>query len=116
MFDPKTNVSVTEDGNRLFARAKQENIETVWDRHQAQQPQCGFCDMGLSCRICIMGPCRVDPFGEGPQTGVCGADADIIVARNLCPHDCRRRGLPFRPRSGSGGSVVPGRQGRGARL
>jgi carbon-monoxide dehydrogenase catalytic subunit len=56
----------------------------VWDRHEAQQPQCGFCDMGLSCRICIMGPCRVDPFGEGPQTGVCGADADIIVARNLC--------------------------------
>jgi carbon-monoxide dehydrogenase catalytic subunit len=31
-----------------------------------------------------MGPCRVDPFGEGPQRGVCGADADIIVARNLC--------------------------------
>jgi carbon-monoxide dehydrogenase catalytic subunit len=26
----------------------------------------------------------VDPFGEGPQAGVCGADADIIVARNLC--------------------------------
>jgi carbon-monoxide dehydrogenase catalytic subunit len=26
----------------------------------------------------------VDPFGEGPQQGVCGADADIIVARNLC--------------------------------
>jgi carbon-monoxide dehydrogenase catalytic subunit len=30
-----------------------------------------------------MGPCRVDPFGEGPQKGVCGADADVIVARNL---------------------------------
>lgn len=30
-----------------------------------------------------MGPCRVDPFGDGPQKGVCGADADIIVARNL---------------------------------
>ena len=30
-----------------------------------------------------MGPCRIDPFGEGPQRGVCGADADIIVARNL---------------------------------
>jgi anaerobic carbon-monoxide dehydrogenase catalytic subunit len=84
MFDPKTKVSVTEDGNRLHARALEQNIETVWERHQAQQPQCGFCDMGLSCRICIMGPCRVDPFGEGPQIGVCGADADIIVARNLC--------------------------------
>jgi len=30
-----------------------------------------------------MGPCRIDPFGEGPQTGVCGADADTIAARNL---------------------------------
>jgi carbon-monoxide dehydrogenase catalytic subunit len=30
-----------------------------------------------------MGPCRIDPFGEGPQRGVCGADADIMVARNL---------------------------------
>jgi carbon-monoxide dehydrogenase catalytic subunit len=30
-----------------------------------------------------MGPCRIDPFGEGPQQGVCGADADTIAARNL---------------------------------
>ncbi|MCF8092000.1 MAG: anaerobic carbon-monoxide dehydrogenase catalytic subunit [Desulfotignum sp.] len=84
MFDPKTDVSVTSDGNLLFDKAVKDKVETVWHRHEAQQPQCGFCDMGLSCRICIMGPCRVDPLGQGPQTGVCGADADIIVARNLC--------------------------------
>jgi carbon-monoxide dehydrogenase catalytic subunit len=30
-----------------------------------------------------MGPCRIDPFGEGPQRGVCGADADTITARNF---------------------------------
>ena len=84
MFDPKTNLTITDDGRQLLEKAHRDNIETVWQRHEAQQPQCGFCDMGLSCRICIMGPCRVDPFGEGPQTGVCGADADIIVARNLC--------------------------------
>lgn len=30
-----------------------------------------------------MGPCRIDPFGEGPSRGVCGATADTIVARNL---------------------------------
>ena len=77
-------LTVTGDGAQLLRKAKKDNIETVWQRHDAQQPQCGFCDMGLSCRICIMGPCRIDPFGEGPQTGVCGADADIIVARNLC--------------------------------
>jgi len=84
MFDPRTDVSVTSDGNQLFDKAVKDKVETVWHRHDAQQPQCGFCDMGLSCRICIMGPCRVDPFGNGPQSGVCGADADIIVARNLC--------------------------------
>lgn len=84
MFDPKAPISVTKDGPLLHAKAISDGVETVFERHQAQQPQCGFCDMGLSCRICIMGPCRVDPFGEGPQVGVCGADADIIVARNLC--------------------------------
>ncbi len=84
MFDPKTDISVTDDGPKLLQKAREDNIETVWQRHEAQQPQCGYCDMGLSCKICIMGPCRIDPFGEGPQTGVCGADADIIVARNLC--------------------------------
>lgn len=73
----------TEDGQLMLAKAARDQVETVWDRHKEQQPQCGFCEMGLSCRICVMGPCRIDPFGEGPQRGVCGADADIIVARNL---------------------------------
>jgi carbon-monoxide dehydrogenase catalytic subunit len=30
-----------------------------------------------------MGPCRIDPFGERSQVGACGADAHLIVARNL---------------------------------
>ena len=76
--------TITKDGQLLIKKMESDQVETVWDRHAAQQPQCGFCDLGLSCRICAMGPCRVDPFGEGPQQGVCGADADIIVARNLC--------------------------------
>jgi carbon-monoxide dehydrogenase catalytic subunit len=76
--------TITADGRLLLQKMEQDGIETVWDRHDAQLPQCGFCEMGLSCRICVMGPCRIDPFGEGPQQGVCGADADIVVARNLC--------------------------------
>jgi carbon-monoxide dehydrogenase catalytic subunit len=75
--------TTTQDGQLMLGKAEKEMIETVWDRYQAQLPQCGYCEMGLSCRNCIMGPCRVDPFGEGPQRGVCGADADIIVARNF---------------------------------
>lgn len=76
--------TITEDGRLMLARMAKEGIETVWDRYEAQLPHCGFCELGLSCRNCVMGPCRIDPFGEGAQKGVCGADADIIVARNLC--------------------------------
>jgi len=67
----------------MLKRAEQENLETAWDRYEQQQPQCGFGELGICCRICNMGPCRIDPFGKGPQRGVCGADADTIVARNL---------------------------------
>ncbi len=75
--------SVNEDTWAMMDIAHREGIETVWDRLARQEPQCGYCQLGTSCRICTMGPCRVDPFGDGPQKGVCGADADIIVARNL---------------------------------
>ena len=75
--------TINRDAREMLRRAEDEHIETVWDRLSAQEPQCGFCSLGLSCRICAMGPCRIDPFGDGPQRGVCGADADTMVARNL---------------------------------
>ncbi|MCF8031153.1 MAG: anaerobic carbon-monoxide dehydrogenase catalytic subunit [Desulfohalobiaceae bacterium] len=75
--------TITEDGRLMLAKSERDGVETVWDRLEAQQPHCGYCELGLSCRNCSMGPCRIDPFGEGPQQGVCGADSDIIVARNL---------------------------------
>jgi len=63
--------------------ADREGIETIWERHEKQQPQCSYGQLGTCCRICSMGPCRIDPFGEGPTRGVCGATADTMVARNL---------------------------------
>ncbi|HEY5135727.1 MAG TPA: anaerobic carbon-monoxide dehydrogenase catalytic subunit [Candidatus Nanopelagicales bacterium] len=76
-------LSIAPDAQQMIEVARSEGIETVWDRLAAQQPQCGYCALGVSCRNCAMGPCRIDPFGAGPQKGVCGADADVIVARNL---------------------------------
>ena len=67
----------------MLRKAEREGIETAWDRLEKQQPQCGFGQLGICCRNCNMGPCRIDPFGEGPTKGVCGATADIMVARNL---------------------------------
>jgi anaerobic carbon-monoxide dehydrogenase catalytic subunit len=59
-------------------------IETGVDRLEAQQPHCGFGELGTCCRICYMGPCRIDPFANnGDSRGVCGATADVIVTRNL---------------------------------
>lgn len=63
--------------------ADRDGIETFWERHEKQQPQCSYGQLGTCCRICSMGPCRIDPFGEGPTRGVCGATADTMVARNL---------------------------------
>jgi carbon-monoxide dehydrogenase catalytic subunit len=64
--------------------AEQKGYETAWERFEAQKPHCGYGELGLCCRHCTMGPCRIDPFGEtGPKKGVCGATADTIVARGL---------------------------------
>ncbi|MFX1600913.1 MAG: carbon monoxide dehydrogenase, partial [Promethearchaeota archaeon] len=67
----------------ILEKAAEEHIETAWDRLEAQEPQCGYGLLGICCRNCAMGPCRIDPFGDEPTRGVCGADSDIIVARNL---------------------------------
>ncbi|MCL5104859.1 MAG: anaerobic carbon-monoxide dehydrogenase catalytic subunit [Armatimonadetes bacterium] len=68
---------------QMLDRAAKDGVQTSWDRWDAMQPQCGFGKLGVCCKVCNMGPCRIDPFGDGPQTGVCGADANTIAARNL---------------------------------
>ena len=62
---------------------EERKIETVWDRSEQQKPRCGFWEQGLCCHICYMGPCRINPKGKKPQKGVCGATAEVIVARNF---------------------------------
>lgn len=67
-----------------LAKAKRDGAETMWDRRAAQKTQCGFGEAGVCCRICAMGPCRVSPVpGKGAERGICGANADTIVARNF---------------------------------
>ncbi|WP_373483114.1 anaerobic carbon-monoxide dehydrogenase catalytic subunit [Acetobacterium sp.] len=72
-----------ETAEALLAKAKRDGAETMWDRRAAQKTQCGFGEAGVCCRICAMGPCRVSPVpGKGAERGICGANADTIVARN----------------------------------
>jgi carbon-monoxide dehydrogenase catalytic subunit len=67
----------------IIEKAVEDGIETAWDRLADQQPQCGFGQLGVCCNRCSMGPCRIEPFGKKPTRGVCGANADLIVARNV---------------------------------
>lgn len=75
--------SIDPVSRTMLRKAENEGIETAWDRYEKQLPQCSFGQLGICCRNCNMGPCRIDPFGEGADKGICGATADIIVARNL---------------------------------
>lgn len=75
--------SVDKASLSMIEKAAADNVKLTWDRLEAQEPQCGFGKLGICCRNCNMGPCRIDPFGEGPQEGVCGAGADTIVMRNV---------------------------------
>lgn len=75
--------TIDPTAQQMLEKAAEEHIETAWDRLEAQEPQCGYGLLGICCRNCTMGPCRIDPFGNGPSRGVCGASADTIVARNL---------------------------------
>ncbi len=76
--------SVDPATHKMLDLAEKQGFQTAWDRYEKMLPQCGFGELGVCCRICNMGPCRICPFDDsGPQKGVCGATADIIVARNL---------------------------------
>jgi carbon-monoxide dehydrogenase catalytic subunit len=84
MEDRAVHRSVDPATQFMLRIAEKQGIETVWERLEVQQPQCGYGELGLCCRHCNMGPCRIDPFDDtGPQKGVCGATADTLVARGL---------------------------------
>ncbi|MDR1892306.1 MAG: anaerobic carbon-monoxide dehydrogenase catalytic subunit [Oscillospiraceae bacterium] len=63
----------------MLEKAISECQDTCFTRADAQKNQCGFGKAGVCCRICHMGPCRITP--KAPK-GICGANADTIVARN----------------------------------
>ncbi len=83
MAEKKLNIdelSIWDDAKQMLRKAEKDGVETAWDRLQQQSPHCKFGECGVCCRICTMGPCRISK--KAPR-GVCGADEDVIVARNF---------------------------------
>ena len=56
------------------------DVETSHHRVESQKIKCGFGQEGVCCKLCANGPCRITP--KSPR-GICGANADTIVARNF---------------------------------
>ena len=65
---------------RLLETGRKVGADSWQQRVKNQTPHCKFGEEGICCRICSMGPCRVTP--KAPR-GICGANADTIVARNF---------------------------------
>jgi carbon-monoxide dehydrogenase catalytic subunit len=71
--------SVDPAAVQMLELAETLGLSTAFSRADTMSP-CPIGADGLCCKNCFMGPCRVVKDG---QTGVCGATADTIVARNF---------------------------------
>lgn len=78
--DDVKKVTPTKASRDMMTRLEEQGVETVFDRFEAQQPQCSFGLQGTCCRMCLWGPCRL-----GPKTsrGICGRDSEAVVFANL---------------------------------
>ncbi|MFC2003225.1 anaerobic carbon-monoxide dehydrogenase catalytic subunit [Chloroflexota bacterium] len=74
----------------MIEKAAQDGCRVVFERAEKIKP-CPIGAEGSCCSICAMGPCRV-PLPKGKEetpeekrlrTGVCGATAETIAARNF---------------------------------
>ncbi|MBU2534784.1 MAG: anaerobic carbon-monoxide dehydrogenase catalytic subunit [Chloroflexota bacterium] len=82
--------SVDAATNEMIQKAGEEGVRTVFDRAESTKP-CPIGAEGSCCSICSMGPCRVPlpkgreetPEEKKKRTGVCGATAETIAARNF---------------------------------
>mgnify|MGYP006286451259 CR=1 FL=1 len=75
-----TCYSAHKSTNEMYDYTQDMGVDTIFDRYEAQQPQCGFGMQGICCQLCSHGPCRITSKAD---KGICGATADTIVARNL---------------------------------
>ena len=81
--DRKKKRSVDPAAEAMLEKTSSAGIETAFDRHDLQGRRCPFGELGMCCRICDMGPCRISYTDRGNKRGVCGATASTITARNL---------------------------------
>ncbi len=74
------NPSYHETINEMHKKVQEDGLTNIADRYEAQSNKCTFCNQGISCQLCSMGPCRIT---EKAPYGACGIDANGIAMRNM---------------------------------
>ena len=90
MAEEERKLSIDPATNEMIAKARVDGASIAFDRAEKMKP-CPLGQEGSCCRMCSMGPCRVPaaknrdetPEEKARRTGVCGATAETIVARNF---------------------------------
>jgi carbon-monoxide dehydrogenase catalytic subunit len=83
----KNRISQHESVNKLYEKVKQDGMNNIWDRYEAQgmggnpDQRCPFCMGGVRCDLCSNGPCRADV--EKDKRGVCGITGDGMAMRMM---------------------------------
>jgi len=83
----ESRISYHESVRKVYERIKQDGMDNVWDRYEAQgmggdpDRRCQFCMAGVRCDLCSNGPCRADAAKD--KRGVCGITADGMAMRMM---------------------------------
>lgn len=74
--------SAAPGAQKLIDWSVEQKLETCFDRAQKMKP-CPIGKVGVCCKNCNMGPCRLTGKPGEVVTGVCGATVDTVAARNF---------------------------------
>lgn len=80
-------ISYHESVRKVYQRLKEDNVDNIWDRYEAQgmggnpDQRCPFCMGGVRCDLCSNGPCRADVAKD--KKGVCGITGDGMAMRMM---------------------------------
>ncbi|MDH5695923.1 MAG: carbon monoxide dehydrogenase, partial [Dehalococcoidia bacterium] len=80
-------ISYHESVRKVYERIKEDSMDNIWDRFEAQgmggdpDRRCPFCMGGIRCDLCSNGPCRADVAKD--KRGVCGITGDGMAMRMM---------------------------------
>lgn len=76
------DLTICESTAQMITKARKDGVELFFDRANKMKA-CPIGEKSACCKMCSMGPCRMNANNPYDKVGVCGATIDTIVARNF---------------------------------